>query len=337
MAVLFAWQFFYAAPREQERQARLRRSRPPRPRSSRRPPARLAPQDRTSAQPDRQRHRLRPPRRPTRRRSSRPGRARIDASPRVGIETPSLKGSISLKGGRIDDLVLAKYRETVDPKSPNVELFSPSRRAAPLLRRVRLERRQGRDAADAGPRHALARREGRAADAGVACHAGLGQRPGPGVPAHDLGRPRLPVQRRRRGGEQERQPRLALSLCPDLPARPAEARRRVDDPARGLHRRRRATAASRRSATPTSSRRAARKTYKQTGGWLGFTDKYWAAALVPDPKVAHRGAASAAARARPGAKDTYQADVVGGSASRSRPAPRAASARICSPAPRSSA
>ncbi len=44
---------------------------------------------------------------------------------RVAVETPSLKGSISLKGGLIDDLVLEKYRETVDPKSPNVVLFSP--------------------------------------------------------------------------------------------------------------------------------------------------------------------------------------------------------------------
>ena len=42
------------------------------------------------------------------------------------IETPSIKGSISLKGGRIDDVVLTKYRETVDPGSPNVVLFSPS-------------------------------------------------------------------------------------------------------------------------------------------------------------------------------------------------------------------
>jgi YidC/Oxa1 family membrane protein insertase len=52
--------------------------------------------------------------------------AAIEAIPRVRVETPSLTGSISLAGGRIDDLVLAKYRETVDPKSPNVVLFSPS-------------------------------------------------------------------------------------------------------------------------------------------------------------------------------------------------------------------
>jgi YidC/Oxa1 family membrane protein insertase len=52
--------------------------------------------------------------------------AALGASPRVAIETPSLKGSISLKGGRIDDLVLQKYREKVDPTSANVVLFSPA-------------------------------------------------------------------------------------------------------------------------------------------------------------------------------------------------------------------
>ena len=52
--------------------------------------------------------------------------AALMASPRVPISTPSLHGSIALKGGRLDDIVLAKYRETVEPNSPNVVLFSPS-------------------------------------------------------------------------------------------------------------------------------------------------------------------------------------------------------------------
>ncbi len=50
----------------------------------------------------------------------------LAASPRVIIDTPSIGGSINLKGGRIDDIVLRGYRETVDPKSPNVRLFTPS-------------------------------------------------------------------------------------------------------------------------------------------------------------------------------------------------------------------
>ncbi len=47
-------------------------------------------------------------------------------SPRIAIDTPSLKGSIALKGGRIDDLTLRDYRETVEPTSPNVVLLSPA-------------------------------------------------------------------------------------------------------------------------------------------------------------------------------------------------------------------
>jgi YidC/Oxa1 family membrane protein insertase len=50
----------------------------------------------------------------------------LAASPRVRIETPSLSGSIALKGGRIDDLSLVKYRETVNPNSPPIVLLAPS-------------------------------------------------------------------------------------------------------------------------------------------------------------------------------------------------------------------
>ena len=55
-----------------------------------------------------------------------PSRAQaLQTSPRVAIDTPSLKGSINLKGGRIDDLVLKKYRERIDPDSPNIVLLKP--------------------------------------------------------------------------------------------------------------------------------------------------------------------------------------------------------------------
>jgi YidC/Oxa1 family membrane protein insertase len=50
----------------------------------------------------------------------------IGATPRVAIETPRLGGSIDLKGGRIDDLTLTQYRETIDPDSPPIVLLSPS-------------------------------------------------------------------------------------------------------------------------------------------------------------------------------------------------------------------
>ena len=52
--------------------------------------------------------------------------ATIKASPRVAIDTERLGGSINLKGGRIDDLVLKKYGETVDRNSPRVVLLQPT-------------------------------------------------------------------------------------------------------------------------------------------------------------------------------------------------------------------
>ncbi len=44
----------------------------------------------------------------------------------MAIDTGSIQGSIDLKGGRIDDVALVKFRETVDPKSPPIVLLSPS-------------------------------------------------------------------------------------------------------------------------------------------------------------------------------------------------------------------
>ena len=55
----------------------------------------------------------------------------LKQSARIPIDTPSLKGSIALKGGRIDDVSLARYHETIDPNSPLIDLLSPSRSPHP--------------------------------------------------------------------------------------------------------------------------------------------------------------------------------------------------------------
>lgn len=52
-------------------------------------------------------------------------------APRIAIDTPSLKGSLSLQGGRIDRLSLKNYHETIDPDSNIVELLSPIGSDAP--------------------------------------------------------------------------------------------------------------------------------------------------------------------------------------------------------------
>jgi YidC/Oxa1 family membrane protein insertase len=56
----------------------------------------------------------------------------IASVPRVKINTPSINGSVSLKGARIDDVTLVKYRETVDPSSPAIVLLSPTATDSPL-------------------------------------------------------------------------------------------------------------------------------------------------------------------------------------------------------------
>ena len=52
--------------------------------------------------------------------------AAIAAGPRVSINTASVDGSISLVGGRLDDLHLKNYRETVEPTSPEITLLTPA-------------------------------------------------------------------------------------------------------------------------------------------------------------------------------------------------------------------
>ncbi len=54
-------------------------------------------------------------------------------SPRIRVETPRLRGTIALKGGLIDDLSLIDYRETVDPKSANIRLFAPEATKEPYF------------------------------------------------------------------------------------------------------------------------------------------------------------------------------------------------------------
>lgn len=48
------------------------------------------------------------------------------AGTRVKIDSPSLHGSVNLVGARIDDLTLADYHETTDPNSPEIVLLAPA-------------------------------------------------------------------------------------------------------------------------------------------------------------------------------------------------------------------
>jgi YidC/Oxa1 family membrane protein insertase len=72
-------------------------------------------------------------------------------SPRVAIDTPALRGSINLKGGRIDDLTLKDYRETVEPTSPQVVLLSPAGAPHAYYTEHGFVAEEGKDEAVPGP------------------------------------------------------------------------------------------------------------------------------------------------------------------------------------------
>ncbi|MBA3911247.1 MAG: membrane protein insertase YidC, partial [Rhodobacter sp.] len=49
----------------------------------------------------------------------------VPQTPRLAIDTDKLSGTISLLGGRIDDLSLKTYRETIEPGAETVRLLAP--------------------------------------------------------------------------------------------------------------------------------------------------------------------------------------------------------------------
>src|SRR3979490_2551777 len=125
--VLLAWQYFYNAPQmEKQRAAQQAQSEM----------AKTAPQAGSATSPATPSPTGPPPtaNAPTQPASAATAVSRdaaIAATPRVKIDTPRATGSISLKGARIDDLSLVQFRETVDPASPAIVLFSRSGPAEP--------------------------------------------------------------------------------------------------------------------------------------------------------------------------------------------------------------
>jgi YidC/Oxa1 family membrane protein insertase len=118
VVVLFGWQYFFGVPQMQRQQAQTQapasqsqqQAQPPAGGGVPGAPGQLQPSGESQAQPDVQLTRD----------------AALKRSPqRVVIDTPAIFGSVALKGGRIDDIALKRYKETVDPKSPNIVLFSP--------------------------------------------------------------------------------------------------------------------------------------------------------------------------------------------------------------------
>ena len=124
--VLIAWQYFYNVP-QMERQRALQQTQAEL--------AKPSPQATPSVSPQANAPAPSPNAPATNQPASAapilPRDSAIAASPRMKISTPRISGSIALKGARIDDLALIQFRETVDPASPPIILFSPSGTAEP--------------------------------------------------------------------------------------------------------------------------------------------------------------------------------------------------------------
>ena len=100
MAIIFGWQYFYAVPIAERAQQEAATSQTT-PTTTAQVPGSAQPLAVTRDQ-------------------------ALANSPRLKIETPELQGSINLAGAQIDDLHLTQYRETIDPKSPTIVLLSPA-------------------------------------------------------------------------------------------------------------------------------------------------------------------------------------------------------------------
>ncbi len=107
MAIIFGWQYFYAIPTAEKAKQQAETAQSSTPAT---PTATTAAQVPGTAQPA----------------AAATRDQALASSPRLKIETPELQGSINLTGAQIDDLHLTGYRETIDPKSPTIVLLSPA-------------------------------------------------------------------------------------------------------------------------------------------------------------------------------------------------------------------
>lgn len=305
VAVLLGWQVFYAGPKMKQEQERHQRQQ-----QTQTQPQPVGGQGQSGGAPAVQPGTSAPPV---------PGSAQsgealvtreaaLKNAPRVAIDTPSLKGSISLKGARIDDVVLAKYREQVDPNSPNVVLFSPAESPHPYF---------AEHGWVAGPGQTL-----KLPDRDT-----LWQAEGPGPLTVDrplrltwdngeglLFRRTLAVDANFMftiGDEVENKTANAVTLYPYARLY------RMGTPhllgflilhegpigvigEKGLQEM---------SYADLLKENGAKTIDKATGGWLGITDKYWAATLIPDQNAEYRATFSGI-KASGNLKDAYQTDYL---------------------------
>jgi YidC/Oxa1 family membrane protein insertase len=223
-------------------------------------------------------------------------------APRARIATPRLNGSIDLVGARLDDLTLVSYRETTNPGSPEIVLLAPDGSENPYFvqlgwvsndPKVKLPNAETRWTSDGGalaPDHPLElawdNGEGLIFKRRIAVDAEYMFTVTQTVENHGTAPVTLlPYGYVARKGAV---PVSSTYLLHEGPIGVFNGRLedgiKYDELKSGEH------------------------NFTTTGGWLGFTDKYWLVALIPD----QREAATARFRySASGKTNVYQADYTG--------------------------
>ncbi len=303
--VLMGWQYFFAAPATRDEKARQEFSREVQAQregaAPQGPPGVAAPGEAPAAPGSGQ-----APQAPIARAEA------LKLSPRVAIQTPALEGSIALKSGRIDDLVLVKYREQLDPNSPKVTLLSPAGSEHPYFAEYGW-------VAQSGSTQKLPDR-----DTVWTIESGSTLTPSSPVTINWDNGQGLVFRRTfsvddhymfKVVDEVENKTEAEVSLLPYARIH------RYGTPKTTafyiLHEGLIGVAGDQGLQEVTYAdavKAGAPKSFENvTGGWFGITDKYWAAALVPDQKEPFNAKMSAVKAPAPGDSDAYQVDYLRGS------------------------
>ncbi|MGU3496034.1 membrane protein insertase YidC [Xanthobacteraceae bacterium A53D] len=298
VAILVGWQYFVSGPQlEQQKQAQLQQQATQQGQTETAPGAAPASAPQPGGGPTAPGVAQTAPRAVTRDQA-------LAASPRVAIETPRLRGSISLRGGRADDLLLTQYRETVNPDSPNIVLLSPSGAPQPFYAEFGWTSAPGAKVALPGPDTVWTAPEGAkltpATPLVLSYDNGQGQifRRTFTVDEHYMFTVKDEVENK---GEE------ALSLYPyalvsrhGLPH--TEGFYILHEGLIGVM-----GSSGLQEVTYSNMEDGKPITHKATGGWLGITDKYWAATVIPDQsqQVDARFSSSMLGQTR-----TFQADFL---------------------------
>jgi YidC/Oxa1 family membrane protein insertase len=228
---------------------------------------------------------------------------------RVPVVTPRLKGSISLTGGRLDDLQLAQYRTEVKAGSPNIVLLSPAGAPEPYYAELGWIAVPG---------------SGTKLPGGDTVWQAEGTELRPGQPltlTWDNGEG-LRFRRTFAVDDQylftitqavENRGEQPVTLHPyALVSRHGKPKTLgffiLHEGPLGVFRERGDAGGTLKELTYDDVAKAGTQEHKSVGGWIGITDKYWLTAIIPPDDAS----VTAAFRHAGGQVDRYQVDVLGG-------------------------